>query len=250
MGMGVLNYYFCIDSVKKKLYVLHNLKSERNCTLTHFFFLNVCVKINIDLDGRVYMRFYKKLYKPGNTLCTTVCFSFLLTTFLLLSPTAYAQDSDVVFDKVKAALIFKFTSFVKWPDEAFDKDNSPLKICIVENKTIYNELKKAVKKMKPSSHPVEVFYKTWDEDFESCHIIFLDESISRKFYNRFEELHKLSMLTIGDDEKFAREGGIIRISENNNRPDLEVNIDSAKDSNLVISSQVLKLSKVIRNKEE
>ncbi len=196
------------------------------------------------------MRYCNDIGRLGNFLRIVAGAVLLISAFLVFTPVAHAEDADVKFDKVKAALIFKFINFVTWPEEAFESDDTPLLICIVENRTIYNELKKSARKLRTASRPVEITFKKEGDPLKSCHIIFIDESVSRKFYGRFNELHRSFVLTIGDDEKFAREGGIIRISENNNRPDLEVNIDSAKDSKLTISSQVLKLSKVVRNKDE
>ena len=53
-------------------------------------------------------------------------------------------------------------------------------------------------------------------------------------------------LTVGEHETFTRDGGIMRLYEDNNRLRIEVNLDAAQRSQLKISSKLLDLARIVR----
>ena len=55
-----------------------------------------------------------------------------------------------------------------------------------------------------------------------------------------------SILTVGDTEMFVHEGGIINFLDSVNRVQLEINLDTAEQARLKISSKLLSLAKVIK----
>jgi hypothetical protein len=51
-----------------------------------------------------------------------------------------------------------------------------------------------------------------------------------------------SILTVGDTEGFAEDGGIIRFVTEKNRIRFRINVDAAEAAHLVISSKLLRLA--------
>lgn len=56
------------------------------------------------------------------------------------------------------------------------------------------------------------------------------------------------VLTVGEFEGFAKRGGMINFIIVDNRIAFEINIDAARRAGLSISSQLLKLAEIVREK--
>ena len=65
----------------------------------------------------------------------------------------------------------------------------------------------------------------------------------------FKALEGHSVLTVSDMEGFAQQGGVINLVIRNQRLGFEINEDAAQRANLKISSKLLKLAKVVKDKE-
>ena len=76
-----------------------------------------------------------RISSGGSTLTGAIFKLLHLLLFTLFSTIAFAApdtDPKKLEYKVKAAYLYNFTKFVKWPDEAFDPSpDSPLNICIL-----------------------------------------------------------------------------------------------------------------------
>ena len=59
-----------------------------------------------------------------------------------------------------------------------------------------------------------------------------------------------SVLTVGEQEGFAVRGGIVNLTKEKNKVRFEINLDAAKRAGLKMSSQLLKLAKVIHDTDK
>ncbi len=59
-------------------------------------------------------------------------------------------------------------------------------------------------------------------------------------------LGQASVLTIGDDENFTEEGGMIRFYIEDRKERFEINLDATERAKLQMSSKLLKLAKVTK----
>ena len=80
---------------------------------------------------------------------------------------------------------------------------------------------------------------------ERCHILFISASEKMRLSKALERTKDLNVLTVSDIGGFARRGGIIGFTMERNKVGFEINVDAAKKAELTISSQLLKLAKVV-----
>ena len=83
-------------------------------------------------------------------------------------------------------------------------------------------------------------------DVKECHILFVSSS---EMAHPGEAIHLAKgtpILTIGEIPGFARHGGIINLTLEDNKVRFEVNVDAAKEADLNISSRLLALAKIIQ----
>jgi len=81
-------------------------------------------------------------------------------------------------------------------------------------------------------------------DVKGCQLIFIPEGQEEQFAVALQTLGNAPVLTVGETEGFAREGGMIRFYEEDNRLRFEINPNAAQKAGLRISSRLLKLARV------
>jgi len=83
------------------------------------------------------------------------------------------------------------------------------------------------------------------EDLRSSHLLFISRSERGRLSQIFDELGPGSVLTVGDVEGFAREGGGINFYVENNKLAFEINLFTARNRGIRLSSQLLSLGKIV-----
>ncbi len=149
--------------------------------------------------------------------------------------------------QVKAAFIYNFTRFIKWPDGTFPERGGLIKICIVGEdpfKDSMSELEN--KKAKGLGFKVtRVRNFTGGDKLEPCNIIFITKSETTKLPAILRALEGQNILTISDIKRFAEVGGVIGFATKKNKIRLEVNLKAANHAKLDISSKLLKLVDIV-----
>jgi len=167
-------------------------------------------------------------------------------SFIVVSFAAPSQFQDY---QVKAAFIYNFANFVEWPADAFENERSPIILGIM-GKNPVNEILSSVKL--DSIEGREVLTRTFKshEELEFCHILFVGKSEKANLKKIFAKIKGMSILTVGDSEKFVKSGGIINFVEIDSQIRFEINVDAAVKSKLRISSKLLNLSRIISVQDE
>jgi hypothetical protein len=154
--------------------------------------------------------------------------------------TAQAPPSREV--QVKAVFVYNFVQFAEWPTTSFAEPSSPLIIGILGEDPFGSFLDRIVQGEKIGEHPIHVRRFANAEEARSSHILFIDKNKSRNIEEILEKLRGRSILTISDMKDFASRGGVIGFFVEDNKTKFEVNLKEYKNSNVVISSRVLRLA--------
>jgi len=160
---------------------------------------------------------------------------------------AEGQAGKAPEHQVKTLFLCNFLQFVTWPTNAFASDDAPLVIGVLgddpfgptldqsaENRTVQNR-KLIVKRYKELS------------EIKGCHLLFVTASETRRLKEVAAIAEKSHVLTVGDTAHFARRGGVINLTLEENKVRFEINPDAANRAGLRISAQLLKLGKVLHD---
>ena len=79
-----------------------------------------------------------------------------------------------------------------------------------------------------------------------CHILFVSNSEKDALKDILRKTKGRAVLTVGESEGFAQNGGIINFLTLQNKIRFEINITAADQADLKISSKLLKLAKIIK----
>jgi hypothetical protein len=151
--------------------------------------------------------------------------------------------------QLKAVFLFNFTQFVEWPREAFVDPDEPLIIGVLGADPFGPYLDQTVQGEKINGRAIEVRRYRSVAEIQACHVLFISQSETPRMRDILSRLRTRSILTVGDSDNFAQHGGIIRFYTDKGRIKLRVNLDSAKEARLTISSKLLRAADTIPKKE-
>ncbi|MBI2820275.1 MAG: YfiR family protein [Acidobacteria bacterium] len=144
--------------------------------------------------------------------------------------------------EVKAAFLYNFAKFVEWPSTAFPAPDSPVIIGVLGEDPFGEALELTIAGKLVQGRPLQVQRGQRIENVESCHILFFSSSQRRPLPELLGQLRSLPVLTVGEEEKFIEQGGVIRFLLDDNRVRFDINNLSARKAGLKISSRLLALA--------
>src|SRR5438128_8118343 len=154
---------------------------------------------------------------------------------------ASAQSLSSREYNIKAAYLYNFIKYVDWPSygdtitigvlgyDPFGTALAPLNGKMVKRRRLVIKHLDSVR------------------EAQQCQIIFVSSSEKQRLQEIFESLRSARVLTVGETQGFADGGGIINFIEENNKIRFEINADAARRTGLNISSELLKLARLLKS---
>lgn len=171
--------------------------------------------------------------------------NFILVILLsFFSGELLAQDNDV--EKIKSAYLLNFIAYTEWPVENFLQDKTPLVICIVNDEHLKKIMQDAIKVQSKIQRPLEIrSLSKKNSDLGQCNVIYVGE-ISLSFKKKiFEDIAGKPIVTIGEQENFLKEGGMISFIRSDETLQFRVNTSAAGKAGLKFSSRMLTLAQEV-----
>ena len=172
------------------------------------------------------------------------CSILLLCVFL--TGMAWPQHTVTSYD-VEAAYLYNFGKFVRWPADT-DAGTAPFTICILGEDPFGQKLDMLIANESVQGRPIVAKRVAAASATEACQIVFLGSSEEPKLAKDLAELQKRPMLTVSNMPDFVERGGMIQFLQINNTVRFEVNLSSAQQSGLALSSELLKVAVTVNTK--
>jgi hypothetical protein len=152
--------------------------------------------------------------------------------------------------EVKAAFLFNFVRFVQWPAAMFESGSAPVVLGILGDDPFDGALDRAVEGHVVNGRAVRVRRVAGPADVAGCHVLFIPASRRRNAIKVLHALRAQSILTVGETEGFAAEGGVINFTREGNRVRFEINVGAATRARLTLSSQLLGLARIVQDAQD
>ena len=150
--------------------------------------------------------------------------------------------------QLKAAFIGKFVKYVSWPADRLGPNDSPLVIGVFGQDPFGDKLEAAFKSRKSDERPVVVRRYQRLESLEAAHVMFVPAREAGRLGEILDSAKDGSLLLIGESEGFAARGGVINFYLDGDKLRFEINTESAKRQKLKVSSDLLKLARIVSDK--
>jgi hypothetical protein len=156
-----------------------------------------------------------------------------------------AQENTSGEYQVKAAFLFHFAQFVDWPADAFKEPGSPLVYCTIGEDPFHGALDLSLNGKMIGARPFRVQHLKLFQEVQGCQVLFIGMSEKKLMSAELANLKKNPVLTVGESEHFAQEGGMIGFCLEGNKVRFEINLTAAERANLKISARLLALAKTV-----
>ncbi len=163
----------------------------------------------------------------------------LIAALALLLPSAAAADTE---QQMKAGFIYNFALYVEWPAASFASAASPLSVCLADGRdtlSAFEHLKG--KKIRDRAVTVGLL----GDAGGACQIVYIQAAAGAEAEGLLRRVSGPGVLTIGDAAGFCGMGGIIGFYREGNKLRFEINTDAAQRAGLKLSSQLLKLARIV-----
>jgi hypothetical protein len=147
--------------------------------------------------------------------------------------------------EVKAAFLYNFAKFVTWPETAFSSPEAPLVIGVLGKDPFGKILDNTLRGKKIGAREIHIERYASIAAIRSPHMLFVGNSELATLPEIVDACRAKPILLVGDMEDFAHEGGVVNFYIEKANVRFAINVDAAKKAQLQISSQLLKLAKVL-----
>lgn len=142
--------------------------------------------------------------------------------------------------QVKAAYLYKFASFVEWPDTSFARADSPLLIGVTGSDLLAEQLERMVAGRNVNGHPLKVRRIQRGDALADLHILFLDSSVERSaMADMLLAARGQPVLTVSDASEAIATGCMIGFVISEDKLRFDVALRHVAPSRLKISARML-----------
>jgi predicted nucleic acid-binding protein len=162
-----------------------------------------------------------------------------------------AQSSASAEYKSKARVLVNIPSFIEWPESAFPSGQTYFSVCALGEFRFGIFLADLARGRTKHGRPIEIRWLKKDQDLQTCQILYVSRSESKRYAEIMGVLRGSNILTIGETSNFLDAGGAIVFSfreEEGLR--FDVNLSATNAAHLKISSSLLALARRVLNTPE
>ena len=154
---------------------------------------------------------------------------------------AFAAPESVREYELKAAYIYNFAKFTRWPGTGESGVLNPIVIGVLGNERVAESIATLTQGRTVGGNAIEVKSFGANDIPATLHIIYIGGSQDGSLERLAPTLFQYGRLTIGETEAFSQHGGIIRLFVEADRLRFEIDNTHAQKASLTLSSQLLML---------
>jgi hypothetical protein len=173
-------------------------------------------------------------------LTMVIASAFFTATGLL------AQQAKPSEYQVKAAYLYNFGRFVKWPAGLAAGKGDSFPVCVLGRDPFGPILDSTLAGEALEGKPVVIRRIAKPQDATDCRILFVSLTEENHLKEILAAIDQAGVLTVSDMPGFSRRGGIIQFLAEGDRVRFEINLASAESARLVMSSELLKVAAAVR----
>ena len=160
---------------------------------------------------------------------------------LLAAIPAHSADRSLEY-AVKATFLYKFASFVEWPQGSFATESSPFNLCVVGRDPFASRIQEAVSGQNVGRHPIVLRQLARAEPQSDCHVMFVSGSPAQPAAEALKAVSGTPTLTV-TDSAIGATAGIIHFVIVDGRVSFDIDTVAAAKNRLVIRSKLLELAR-------
>jgi len=170
----------------------------------------------------------------------------LIIGLAILLPTGgslHAQPAGSAEYLLKAAFLYNIAKFVEWPTTATPDSSAPIIFCMVGE--AFGEAIESVNRKQVQGRPIAVKRDPSIQSVKDCHLLFISETEFGKSAATLAAVKGSPVLTVCDAAQCTEQGVMVNLRLTDNKVKLEINVDAVQLAPIKISSQLMKLARLV-----
>jgi len=148
--------------------------------------------------------------------------------------------------QVKAAFLYNIISYTTWPKGTAPPKGQPVKIAIIGKNPYGDYLDGLLKtRAKTGLKAIARYYPSLPKDLDA-QVVFMVNGKPAERKLLLEKVKGKPILIVGESTGYALEGAHVNFFINKGRIQFEVNLEALRLSKLTMSSQLLKLARIVK----
>lgn len=180
------------------------------------------------------------------TVCS--CIVAALTMSALMAGHSLAVETVAPEYKLKATILYKLTHFVNWPETPGETAVGRAKtfnICILGDNP-FGDVLEPLRKRNVKSAAIQIRYFDQAEDItNTCQLLFISDSKRAFIQPILQRFSRETTLTLSNLDAFASLGGIIELTQGNNKIGFTINPNQTRRAGLSIAAPLLDLATIV-----
>jgi len=161
-----------------------------------------------------------------------------LTSFIFVLS---ARAEDGLESKLQTAFVYQFTNYIEWPKDTANKDIFYIGVC--GHSSLIKPLEELAKSKTVKGVKIIVRTQTLADPIWENHVLIIDEKDSVEAI--VKKVRGYPVLTISKGEGLSQKGVVVNFFVDDGKLRFEINRKMAEAQKLSISSQLLKLARII-----
>jgi hypothetical protein len=170
-----------------------------------------------------------------------------VTLGLLLACSADTQTAGEY--ELKSAVIGNLAKFVEWPSRALSGDKDPFQVCVLGKDPFHGALESALNGKLAMGRPFAILAVADASKTSGCQILFIVSPDRKRLHAILSELRPEGILTVGESEGFAAQGGMVDLILEDGHIRMRINLEAATQAHLKVSSKLLGLAEIVKGKD-
>ncbi len=178
---------------------------------------------------------------------TAACALLTITAFLSISVllSTPAQAEQGLEYKVKAAFLYNFIKFIDWPTDRLGADDKSINVCLL-GKDPFGPHLEPIQNRTAKGHAIRIVrLKDPTADLSTCRMLFTTTHNMRDVKSIADKIKGQAILTVGEADGFASNGGMIGFVIRDGRIQLEINLERIKRENISVSAKLLEIGVIV-----
>lgn len=157
-----------------------------------------------------------------------------------------AEDAASLEQRVKAAFLYQFASYVEWPALSFVQPDTPVTIAVMGAEQLAAELKQLAAGRTVGGRKVEVRQVRPGEALAGVHILFIGSAENARLAQVVQAAKARPVLIVTEADGALKQGSMINFVIVDRRVRFEVALDSVERSGLKLSSRLLAVAQQVK----
>jgi hypothetical protein len=149
--------------------------------------------------------------------------------------------------QIKAAFVYNFLKFVEWPMDSFHGPRDAFVVAIIGDGEAADATERFLAAKQIGDRPITIRRQKWDQPLAGVHAVFVTDLDGKKMRHVLDAAAAGSVLSIGDSDDFAVNGGVIGLVIDNRKVRFDIDTDAAQAAGLRVSSKLLALTRVVHS---